>query len=248
MGYIFNYWRTQKAKNVLGGMNVSLIYSVEDDSNIQNVIQIALTNSGYEVELFQEAKGLFQALERKVPGLLLLDIMLPDMDGLAIIKRIKANPKFSKIPIMMVSAKGTEIDKVIGLDLGADDYLSKPFGVLELVSRVKAIFRRSQEESSDEIIEIKGLRLDPKQYTCQYNGVSIAFTSKEFQLLKLLMQNHQKIVTRDDFLNIVWGYDFFGETRTLDVHIKEVRMKLSLAGLKESPIQTIRGVGYKFVL
>ncbi len=227
---------------------MTLIYSVEDDVNIQNVIQIALTNSGYEVRLFSEAKDLFRALEEKIPHLILLDIMLPDIDGLSIVKRIKANPKWIHIPLMMVSAKGTEIDKVIGLDLGADDYLAKPFGVLELVSRTKAILRRTASPVRDEIIEISGLVLNPKEYTCMYHDKTIAFTSKEFQLLKLLMQNHQKIVTRDEILNIVWGYDFFGETRTLDVHIKEVRMKLSNVGIEEACIQTVRGVGYKFIL
>jgi two-component system alkaline phosphatase synthesis response regulator PhoP len=225
-----------------------LIYSVEDDLNIQNVIQIALKNSGYEVFIFSEAKSFFSALEEKVPSLILLDIMLPDMDGLSIIKRIKATPKWSQIPTMFISAKGTEIDKVIGLDLGADDYLGKPFGVLELVSRVKALLRRTKDSDSSEILEIKGLKLDPKEYVCTYLNQKVTFTSKEFQLLKLLMQNHHKIVTRDEILNIVWGYDFFGETRTLDVHIKEVRMKLVQAGIDIEAIQTVRGVGYKFVL
>lgn len=227
---------------------MSLIYSVEDDVNIQNVIQIALTNSGYEVHLFGDAKSLFKALEEQIPQLILLDIMLPDMDGLSIVKRIKANPKWSLIPLMMVSAKGTEVDKVIGLDLGADDYLSKPFGVLELVSRTKALLRRTKTPENDEIISIKGLVLNPKQYVCLYKDKNITFTSKEFQLLKLLMQNHHQIVTRDEILNIVWGYDFFGETRTLDVHIKEVRMKLTQAGIEETCIETVRGVGYKFIL
>ena len=221
---------------------------LEDDLNIQSVIQIALKNSGYDVQVFGEAKPFFQTLENKLPGLILLDIMLPDMDGLSIVKRIKANPKWSLIPIMIISAKGSEIDKVIGLDLGADDYLGKPFGVLELVSRVKALLRRGKEETSDEIIEIKGLKLDPREYVCTYQDQLIHFTSKEFQLLKLLMQNHQKIITRDEILNIVWGYDFFGETRTLDVHMKEVRLKLALVGLDGEVIQTVRGVGYKFIL
>jgi two-component system alkaline phosphatase synthesis response regulator PhoP len=225
-----------------------LIYSVEDDLNIQNVIQIALKNSGYEVLVFSEARSLFSALEEKIPNLILLDIMLPDMDGLSIIKRIKATPKWSQIPTMFISAKGNEIDKVIGLDLGADDYLGKPFGVLELVSRVKALLRRTKDNDSSEILEIKGLKLDPKEYSCTYLDQKITFTSKEFQLLKLLMQNYHKIVTRDEILNIVWGYDFFGETRTLDVHIKEVRMKLVQAGIDIEAIQTVRGVGYKFVL
>lgn len=227
---------------------MSIIYSVEDDVNIQNVIKIALGNSGYEVSLFSDGFSLFKALDTEIPQLILLDIMLPDMDGLSIIKRMKANPQWANIPIMMVSAKGTEIDKVIGLDLGADDYLAKPFGVLELVSRTRALLRRNKPSKSDEIIDIKGLVIHPTEYQCAYQGKEITLTSKEFQLLKLLMQNHLKIVTRNDILNIVWGYDFIGETRTLDVHIKEVRMKLAEAGITETCIQTVRGVGYKFIL
>ncbi len=227
---------------------MSLIFSVEDDKNIQNVIQIALQNSGFEVQMFSESKTFFSAMETDVPELILLDVMLPGMDGISMMKTIKANPNWKRVPIMMVSAKGTEIDKVIGLDLGADDYLTKPFGVLELVSRVKALLRRTTEKPSLDLLEIKGLSLNAKEYICTYYENPINFTSKEFQLLKLLMQNHQRIVTRDDILNIVWGYDFFGETRTLDVHIKELRMKLSKAGIEDEAIQTIRGVGYKFVL
>lgn len=227
---------------------MKLIYSVEDDINIQNVIHIAMKNSGYEIEMFSEAKPFFAAMEIKKPDLILLDVMLPDIDGLSIVKKIKEQKQWQGIPVMMVSAKGTEIDKVIGLDLGADDYMSKPFGVLELVSRVKALLRRTMDVSDSEVIEIKGLVLNPGEYTCKYRQVPIAFTSKEFNLLKLLMQNHRKILPRDEILNIVWGYDFFGETRTLDVHIKEVRMKLFQAGITDEAIQTIRGVGYKFVL
>ncbi|MBU0997550.1 MAG: response regulator transcription factor [Firmicutes bacterium] len=225
-----------------------MIYSVEDDKNIQNVIQIALKNSGFDIRMFSDSKSFFSAMDLELPEIILLDIMLPGMDGISMMKKIKSNPIWNKIPIMMVSAKGTEIDKVIGLDLGADDYLTKPFGVLELVSRVKALLRRTPEKPSDYLLEIKGLLLNPKEYLCSFNETPILLTSKEFQLLKLLMQNHLKVVTRDDILNIVWGYDFFGETRTLDVHIKELRMKLSKAGIAEEAIQTVRGVGYKFIL
>jgi len=228
---------------------MSLIYSVEDDLNIQNVIQIALQNSGYEIQTFGEARPFFEALEKQMPNLILLDIMLPDMDGLSIMKRIKASPKYRHIPIMTVSAKGTEVDKVIGLDLGADDYLAKPFGVLELVSRVKALLRRTQSnDTTSDVVSIKGLVVDSNRYQATYNGEVITFTSKEFQLLRLLMMHHMNIVTREEILNIVWGYDFIGETRTLDVHIKEVRMKLAQAGIEDKCIQTVRGVGYKFIL
>ncbi|MGE0003432.1 MAG: response regulator transcription factor [Candidatus Izemoplasmatales bacterium] len=227
---------------------MALIYSVEDDTNIQHVIRIALQNSNMDVEMFGEAKSFFRKLEEQIPALVLLDIMLPDMDGHAILKRMKANPRWNRIPVLFLSAKGSEIDKVVGLDLGADDYLAKPFGVLELVSRVKALLRRSASATSEETLSIKGLVLNPKEYVCTYQDKKMTLTQKEFQLLKLLMQNHHHIVTRDEILNIVWGYDFVGETRTLDVHIKEVRLKLSQAGIEEEAIQTVRGVGYKFVL
>lgn len=227
---------------------MALIYSVEDDTNIQHVIRIALQNSNLDVEMFGEAKSFFRKLEEQIPALVLLDIMLPDMDGHAILKRMKANPRWNRIPVLFLSAKGSEIDKVVGLDLGADDYLAKPFGVLELVSRVKALLRRSASATSEETLSIKGLVLNPKEYVCTYQDKKMTLTQKEFQLLKLLMQNHHHIVTRDEILNIVWGYDFVGETRTLDVHIKEVRLKLSQAGIEEEAIQTVRGVGYKFVL
>ncbi|MDD3478340.1 MAG: response regulator transcription factor, partial [Candidatus Izemoplasmatales bacterium] len=179
---------------------MALIYSVEDDTNIQHVIRIALQNSNLDVEMFGEAKSFFRKLEEQIPALVLLDIMLPDMDGHAILKRMKANPRWNRIPVLFLSAKGSEIDKVVGLDLGADDYLAKPFGVLELVSRVKALLRRSASATSEETLSIKGLVLNPKEYVCTYQDKKMTLTQKEFQLLKLLMQNHHHIVTRDEIL------------------------------------------------
>lgn len=225
-----------------------LIFSVEDDSNIQNVIKIALENSQFEIVNFDNAKSLFQKCEEQIPDLLLLDIMLPDMDGLEIIKKVKKNTKLESIPIMIISAKSSEIDRVIGIDLGADDYLVKPFGVLELVSRVKALLRRNDKSLSANKIEIAGLILDVSEYASTYNKQPIVFTKKQFELLKLFMGKHNKTVTRDECLNSVWGYEFFGETRTLDVHVNEIRKKLKEAGLEAQAIETIRGVGYKFVL
>lgn len=225
-----------------------LIYSVEDDLNIQNVIQIALKNSNYKIQSFTNAKQLFEALEIETPNLFLLDIMLPDMDGLEILRKIKANPKIRMIPVMIVSAKISEVDKVIGLDSGADDYLIKPFGVLELVSRIKALLRRFDLKQEPKKLVIKDLVIDVSNYECKYNGKIIEFTKKQFDLLKLLMENHNKVVTRNEILNLVWGYEYIGETRTLDVHIKEIRRKLKEAGVVSKSIDTIRGIGYKFTL
>ncbi len=224
------------------------VFSVEDDLNIQNVIKIALENSQFEIVNFENGKSLFHSLEEQTPDLFLLDIMLPDMDGLEIVKKLKKNDKYKNIPIMIISAKSSEIDRVIGIDLGADDYLVKPFGVLELVSRVKALLRRNEKFNKSKIIEIKELRLDIKEYVVMYKNQEIVFTKKQFDLLKYFMEKNQKTVTRDEILNNVWGYDFFGETRTLDVHVKEIRKKLKDAGVESQAIETIRGVGYKFVL
>ncbi|XFA98383.1 response regulator transcription factor [Candidatus Izemoplasma sp. B36] len=225
-----------------------LIYSVEDDLNIQNVIKIALKNSNFEVEMFDNAKSMFETLKNKKPNLLLLDVMLPDMDGIEILKKLKLNPRFQNIPVMMLSAKSNEIDKVIGLDFGADDYMTKPFGVLELVSRIKALLRRFNNNNSDKQIVINDLVLTPKKYKCEYKDKEIEFTKKEFNLLKILMEKHGDIVSREEILNIVWGYEYIGETRTVDVHIKELRKKLKNAGIQEKTIETARGIGYKFIL
>lgn len=226
----------------------SLIYSVEDDLNIQNVIQIALKNSNFRIQSFTNAKQLFEAFDLEKPDLVLLDIMLPDMDGLEILKKMKTYPKFKNIPVMIVSAKISEIDKVIGLDSGADDYLIKPFGVLELVSRVKALLRRGNEIPEVNKLVINNLELDSRSYECTYMDTPIIFTKKQFELLKLLMENCNKVVSRNEMLNLVWGYEYVGETRTVDVHIKEIRRKLNEAGVEPKTIDTIRGIGYRFIL
>ncbi len=225
-----------------------IIYSVEDDLNIQNVIRIALQNTQFEIVCFDNAHEMFNQLEKSTPDLFLLDIMLPDMDGIEIIKRIKKQHRLKNIPIMIISAKASEIDKVIGLDTGADDYLIKPFGVLELVSRVKALLRRNDSNAEEDSINIKGLTINKKEYTALYDNKLIRFTKKQFELLEYLMTKPERLISKDEILNNVWGYDFFGETRTLDVHIKELRRKLKIAGINQEVIETIRGIGYKFVL
>ncbi|MFA7144726.1 MAG: response regulator transcription factor [Candidatus Izemoplasmatales bacterium] len=225
---------------------MALIFSVEDDQNIQNVIRIALANSGYDIELFPDAKTLFERLKSTVPNLFLLDIMLPEMDGIEIIKKLKIHSIWEKVPILVISAKTSELDKVVGLDTGADDYLVKPFGVLELISRVKAILRRVEPENNEPILRAGKMVLDTRERTCVYQGISIYLTAKEFSLLKEFMKNPNKLITRDEIINAVWGYEFMGESRTLDVHIKELRQKLAATGLADEIIETIRGVGYKF--
>jgi two-component system alkaline phosphatase synthesis response regulator PhoP len=224
-----------------------ILFSVEDDPNIQHVIQIALTNSGYAVECFNDAKSMFEALKNKTPNLFLLDVMLPDMDGFSIIKKLRCDPAYTRIPITVISAKTTEIDKVVGLDLGADDYIAKPFGVLELISRVKALLRRTETIDLEQPLSGRGIFLNFQEHTCRVREAKIPLTLKEFGLLKILMQNAGKTVTRDEIMNTVWGYEFMGETRTLDVHMRELRQKLMIAGLKDEVIETVRGVGYKFL-
>ncbi|MGE4379152.1 MAG: winged helix-turn-helix domain-containing protein [Candidatus Izemoplasmatales bacterium] len=225
-----------------------LVFSVEDDINIQNVIKIAMQNSQFEIETFNNAKDLFSSLEHTTPDLLLLDIMLPDLDGLEIIKKLKKSLKTKNIPIMVISAKTSEIDKVIGIDLGADDYLVKPFGVLELVSRSKALLRRQKLDDNDEIVKIDELIINTATYEVFYKQNKVDFTKKQFQLLLYFAKRNNKIITREELLNNIWGFDFIGETRTLDVHIKELRRKLKLAGVSEEVIETSRGIGYKFSL
>lgn len=225
-----------------------IIFSVEDDINIQNVIQIALKNSNYEIHTFDDGDSLFEGLKTFKPDLILLDLMLPRNNGLEILSILKKSPRHHDIPVMIISAKTSEVDKVVGLDAGADDYLIKPFGVLELVSRVKAILRRYSSENEEQTYQIQGLSIDTKQYRCSYMKTPITFTKKQFELLALLAKHNGEIVSRNEILNIIWGYEYIGESRTIDVHIKEIRKKLKTAGLDTGPIETIQGIGYRFKL
>ena len=207
------------------------IYIVEDDKNIREIEMFALKNSGYAVEEFENAKSFFSRTAEKVPDLVLLDIMLPDMDGLDIVKKLRSRPDTVRVPIILVTAKTTELDKVKGLDIGADDYLTKPFGVMELISRVKALLRRSRALQDDKQLVLGDITLD-----------SCELTFKEFELLKLLMVNAGIVLHRDTIMSDVWGTDYEGESRTLDMHIKTLRQKLGEAG---NMIKTVRNVGYK---
>ena len=218
------------------------IYIVEDDKNIREIEMFALKNSGYAVEEFENAKSFFSRSAEKVPDLVLLDIMLPDMDGLEIVKKLRSRPDTVRVPIILVTAKTTELDKVKGLDIGADDYLTKPFGVMELISRVKALLRRSRALQDDKQMVLGDITLDSERRQVHVGGELCELTFKEFELLKLLMVNAGIVLHRDTIMSDVWGTDYEGESRTLDMHIKTLRQKLGEAG---NMIKTVRNVGYK---
>lgn len=222
---------------------MAVIYVVEDDRNIREIEKIALQNSGYEVEEFETATPFLEALQKKMPDLLLLDIMLPDGDGLDIVKKLRCNSETEHLPIILVTAKTTELDKVRGLDNGADDYLTKPFGIMELISRVKAILRRTHKEQVEKVITIGAVCLNEEKHRVTVDGEACELTYKEYELLKLLMTNEGIVTSREDILDKVWGTNFEGESRTLDMHIKTLRQKLKSAG---SMIKTVRNVGYIF--
>lgn len=217
-----------------------MIYIVEDDRNIQEIELFALKNSGYQATGFETAKEFYKALNEKLPELILLDIMLPDEDGLSILKRLRSRADTQKIPVILVTAKTSEIDKVKGLDGGADDYIAKPFGVMEMIARVKALLRRSggMEEN---LLTCGNVTLDGEKRMVYVDGKTIELTYKEFELLKLLMKNHGIVISRDVIMERVWDSSFEGESRTIDVHVRTLRQKLGDGG---SIIKTIRNVGY----
>lgn len=221
---------------------MALIYVVEDDKSIQEIETFALQNVGYKVAGFSSAGEFYDALKEEVPDLILLDVMLPDEDGLTIVKKLRTRKDTVLIPVIMVTAKTSEIDKVKGLDIGADDYMTKPFGVMELISRVKAMLRRSAKpEEKERILHIGSIILDREKHAVTVDGEICELTYKEYELLKLLMMNAGIVTTREVILDRVWGTDFQGESRTLDMHIKTLRQKLKDAG---SQIKTVRNVGY----
>ena len=220
---------------------MALIYIVEDDQNIREIESFALKNSGYTIMDFECAKDFYHQLAEKVPDCILLDIMLPDEDGLEILKKIRSIPDTRKVPIMMITAKTTELDKVKGLDLGADDYITKPFGIMELISRVKALLRRSMNMEDEKFLSAGDIFLDGEKHMVYVKDEPIDLTFKEYELLKLLIQNQGIVMSRDVIMERIWGIDFEGESRTLDVHIKTLRQKLKNAG---TLIKTVRKVGY----
>lgn len=218
------------------------IYCVEDDKNIRQLLVYALKNNGFEVKGFVDAKGFFEEIEKNVPSLILLDIMLPDGDGLDILKSLRNNHRTKDIPIIMITAKSSEYDKVVGLDSGADDYIVKPFGIMEIISRINALLRRVNLDTTKNILKFKGIYLDYQKRVVKVEDKSINLTYKEFELLYYLLENKNMVLSRDFILNKVWGYSYEGETRTVDVHIRSLRRKLGIGG---KFIQTIRNVGYK---
>ena len=221
---------------------MSLIYIVEDDENIREIESFALKNSGHNILEFENARYLYKKLLDNIPDLIILDVMLPDEDGLQIVKKLRSMSKTKKVPILMVTAKGSEIDKVKGLDMGADDYLTKPFGIMELVSRVKALIRRSSAEINEEKNLSSGdIFIDAQKYAVYVKDELCELTYKEHELLKLLVLNKGIVISRDVIMERIWGIDFEGSSRTLDMHIKTLRQKLKEAG---EVIKTVRGVGY----
>lgn len=219
-----------------------MIYCVEDDSSIREIEIYTLQSTGFEARGFETAGGFFKALQKEKPELVILDIMLPDMEGTEVLKQLKKDVSTKDIPVILASAKGTEYDKVKGLDTGADDYLAKPFGMMEMVSRVRAVLRRTQKPKSD-VLEHNGIRIDHGKHEVTVNGKMIDLTLKEYEVLALLMSRPGIVFTRDQLLSKVWEEEYTTETRTVDVHIRTLRQKLQEEG---AHIDTIRGVGYRY--
>lgn len=219
---------------------MALIYVVEDDSSIREIESIALKNSGHTVLSFENAKSFYKQLEKSVPDLLLLDIMLPDEDGNTIVHSLRKNKETKKLPIIMVTAKTNEIDMIRGLENGADDYLKKPFSIMELITRVKVLLRRCEVERED-ILQVGEITIDNNRHKCMIDGNVVELTYKERELLKYLMMNEGIVVSREQIMAAVWGEEFEGESRTVDMHIKTLRQKLKGAG---EHIRTVRNVGY----
>ena len=217
------------------------IFVVEDDENIREIVVYALNSSGFQASGYETGRELYVAMEAEMPSLVILDIMLPEDDGLTILQNIRSEQKTKRLPVIMLTAKNNEYDKVIGLDMGADDYVSKPFGVMELISRVNAVLRRSETEHEDRLV-ISGLTLDNTRREVCVDNIPVKLTFKEYELLNYLMLNIGLVLSRDKIMQTVWGFDFEGESRTVDMHIKTLRQKLGVYG---SLIKTVRNVGYR---
>ena len=220
---------------------MTTIYIVEDDKNIREIETFALKNSGYSVCDFECAKNFYEKIKEKVPALIILDIMLPDEDGLEIVKKLRKKQETKRVPIILVTAKTSEIDKVKGLDIGADDYITKPFGVMELISRVKALLRRTQGMEEEKYLSLGMISIDKEKHSVFIGEEICELTYKEYELLKIFIQNAGIVLPRNLIMERIWGIDFEGESRTLDMHIKTLRQKLKEEGKR---IKTIRNVGY----
>ena len=219
-----------------------MIWCVEDDASIRDIEVYALKSTGLAAEGFADGAAFWQALQRTQPELVVLDVMLPEIDGIELLRRMKADAALREIPVIMATAKGAEYDKIQGLDLGADDYLAKPFGVMELVSRVKAVLRRCRPQPAA-VLRCGGLVVDEQEHTVTADGARVVLTYKEYQLLRLFLSHPGTAFTRDQLMEQVWGMDFYGESRTVDMHIRTLRQKLGVYG---EHIETVRSVGYRW--
>ena len=219
-----------------------MIWCVDDDNTIRDIEVYTLTQTGFDAKGFADGISMLEALKTEKPELIVLDIMLPGKDGVEVLKEIRQSPETRKIPVIMATAKGTEMDKIQGLDTGADDYLVKPFGVMEMVSRIKAVLRRCEPDEKEEVLSIGEITLSDKEHLVTVNGEKVVLTFKEFEVLKLFMSNPGIVFSRDKLLSEVWGIDYLGESRTVDMHIKTLRHKLGNAG---GQIKTVIGVGYR---
>ena len=219
-----------------------MIFCVEDDNSIRDLMVYTLNIAGFDAMGFADPASFWEAMRDTVPELIVLDIMLPGEDGISMLKKLRAAPTTAKIPVIMATAKGTEYDRVIGLDLGADDYLTKPFGMMEMVSRIRAVLRRASPKTAPAVLRQGSILLDESRHTVEVDHHAVSLTLKEYELLRLFMENPGQVFTRDRLLAAVWGGEYYGETRTVDVHVGTLRTKLGAAG---ELLQTVRGVGYK---
>ena len=219
-----------------------MIWCVEDDSSIRDIEVYALTSTGFEAKGFEDGDSFWNALQTEQPDLVVLDVMLPGKDGVTLLKMMKSSQEFSQIPVIMATAKGSEYDKIQSLDLGADDYLVKPFGIMEMVSRVKAVLRRCKPVKETKLLKLDGLVLNPDEHTVTVDGERVVLTYKEYELLHLFLSQPGTAFTREQLLSSVWNTEYFGETRTVDMHIRTLRQKLGNYG---HIIETVRNVGYR---
>ncbi len=229
------------------------ILVIEDEANIQELLKYNLEKNGYKVMVADNGTDGLEAAFENTPDLILLDLMLPGMDGLEVCRRLRMEKRTKKIPIFMLTSKSEELDKVLGLEIGADDYITKPFSIKELVARIRAAMRRLEDTNDDEpdgldskILKVGEIEINCEKYEVRKNSEKLTLTLKEFELLKILVENKGKVLTRDFLMDRIWGYDYVGETRTVDVHIRHLRQKLDDEG-DEQVIETIRGVGYRFI-
>ncbi|MCD7947112.1 MAG: response regulator transcription factor [Oscillospiraceae bacterium] len=222
------------------------IVIAEDDESIRRLLEVALKSHGYTPVGFPDAVSALEEIRREPPGLVIFDVMMDGMDGFEAVARLRQDPRTAQLPVILLTAKSTEVDKIIGLDAGADDYVTKPFSVLELCARVRAQLRRTENTSAQEALESGGLCLHSGRHEVFLDGVPVSLTPKEYELLKILMENRDRVISRTELLRQVWGSEFCGETRTLDIHIGTLRQKLGDSAEQSRYIKTVRGVGYRF--